>query len=265
MLVEVDLSEQTFVAKSFPTDHSIVKYSKIDFDAAGLELVNAKVGEGDDETTITVEELLEKYSSRIQIGMVHFLPKFIKLVKTFSTTDHTITIFFDVFKNKNVEELHTQAIKFDSKTLHFMVQTSNISEFEALSDDTFFNRVNAIENPMEFDITADTIKNLQSISSLFPSIDTKKDVIKFYTKKENDKWTLYAYDNTNKTYDYLLGYLKSGDGQKASIEIYRFNFFLVSGDSGEYVTLAFSASDTNKMRIQSQDANSVTIVASKSE
>lgn len=49
------------------------------------------------------------------------------------------------------------------------------------------------------------------ISSVLTNADNKgRDEIKFYSKDTNGQRALYAFDASNKSYDYLLGYFTSG-------------------------------------------------------
>ena len=47
LLLEVDLVEKAFVAKCFPPEKSIVKYSRITFEDAGYELMFINDNDGD--------------------------------------------------------------------------------------------------------------------------------------------------------------------------------------------------------------------------
>ena len=261
LLIECDLKESCFISKAFTTDHSVVKYGKISFDDAGFELLQIK---DNDKTEYSLDEWNNKHALRIKIGIFMILPKFIQVIDTFSDTDFKLNIEFDIYKNGNENEFHATSINLKSKSLKMKVKDCNISEFEQLSDDLFFNKINVIKDAMSFEIYMEAIKNLMSISSVFLT-DQKRDIIKFYTKYEDeiDKWAIYAYDQTNESYDYLLGYLKTGNGKENELSVYR-NSFLTSVNlkgNDEHIILSISPVDKITLRIESADQKSFTVLS----
>ena len=261
LLIECDLKESAFISKGFTSDHTVVKYGKITFDDAGLELLNIK---DNDKNTYTREEWLKKYDIRIKIGIFMILPKFIQVIETFNDTDFKLNIDFDIYKNGTDTEFHATSINFKSKSLKMKVKDCNISEFEQVSDDLFFNRINIIDNAMSFEISMNAIKNLMSISSVFMT-DPKRDIIKFYTKfdEDVDKWAIYAYDQGNESYDYLLGYLTNGNGVENNLPIYRNSFFTSVNikSNQESIIISLSPTEKVKLRIESTDGNSYTVLS----
>ena len=261
LLIECDLLNSCFVSKGFTSDHTVVKYGKITFEDSGLELLNIK---DNDKNVYTLEEWNNKYKERVKIGIFMILPKFIRVIDTFSDTDFNLNIEFDIYKNGNIQEFHATSINFKSKSLKMKVKDCNISEFEQVTDDLFFNKINVIDNPMSYDISMDAIKNLVSISSVFIT-DAKRDIIKFYTKfdADVDKWAIYAYDQTNESYDYLLGFLKSGTGAENNLLIYR-NSFLTSVNlkgSDENIILTLATDNKIKLRIENNNGSSYTVLS----
>lgn len=250
-----------FISKAFPENRTFVKYSKLSFDDANLEII--KLVDNDDNV-LSIDEWNKTNKQRIKVGIFLVLKKFIQVVKTFSNIDFQMIVSFDVNKSKS-NELHAQAIEFLSKTLTMHVDGCTVSEFDEITDKVFFDKVNKIESPMTFEVTKDTIKNLNSISSVF-SIDSSKDVIKFYTKKdpETNKWVLYAKDYKNNTYDYMLAYLKEGTGVKTDILILKNNFFIIAKSNDNNLLISISDITNNKIRIETTDNESITILGSLS-
>ena len=261
LLIECDLQEQCFISKCFTSDHTVVKYSKISFDDAGLEVLNLK---DNNDVAYSLEEWNEKYKVRIKIGIFLILPRFISVVDLFSNTDHKVTVEFDIYRAPVGDEFHAQCIKFKSRSNNMKVKDCNISEFEQVSDDLFFTKINVITEPMSFQLSMDVIKNLTAISSVFVT-DSKKDIIKFYTKLDEDtnKWALYAYDETNESYDYMLGFITSGEGMENSVPIYRGNFFTAINTKGgdENIVLTLDSRLKRKLRIESTDGTSYTVLS----
>lgn len=260
LLIEVDLKNQYFISKGFTSDHTVVKYGKISFSDACLNLTGIK---DDDKEVWDLERWNEEHDIRVKVGIFMILPKFIKVIDTFCGTDYKFIIEFGIFKNGNEDEYHAKSINFKSKTLTMKVKDCNISEFEQVSDDLFFNRINVIENGMSFEISMDAIKNLISISSVFVT-DAKRDIIKFYTKKDKEvnKYAIYAYDQTNGSYDYLLGYQKSGVEVENDVPIYRHCFLTATGKTGEdNIIVTLPSNNKQKMRIETLDETSYTVLS----
>ena len=144
------------------------------------------------------------------------------------------------------------------------VKDCNISEFEQVSDDLFFNRINVIAKEMSYEISMDAIKNLISISSVFVT-DPKRDIIKFYTKLDEnvDKYALYAYDQTNTSYDYLLGYQKDGVEAENDVPIYRHCFLTAVNSKGSdsSIIITLPSNNKQKLRIETVDGTSYTVLS----
>ena len=261
LLIEVDLNEKCFISKGFTPDHTVVKYGKISFDDAALELIGVK---DEDKKEYTLGEWNENHDIRIKVGIFMILPKFIKVIDTFSGTDYKFIIEFGIFKNNNEDEFHAKSINFKSKTLTMKVKDCNISEFEQVSDDLFFNRINVIAKEMSYEISMDAIKNLISISSVFVT-DPKRDIIKFYTKLDEnvDKYALYAYDQTNTSYDYLLGYQKDGVEAENDVPIYRHCFLTAVNSKGSdsSIIITLPSNNKQKLRIETVDGTSYTVLS----
>lgn len=262
LLIECDLATQEFISKGFTGDHTVVKYGKVSFANAGFEVVTIK---DNDDNNYTIDEWIANNTERIKIGIFLILPKFIQVVETFSETDYKLSVIFDVYKNGSTDEYHSKSLNFKSKSLKMKVKDCNISEFEQVSDELFFNRINLMEDAMSFEITLDAIKNLTSISSVFIT-DAKRDIIKFYTKIDEDtnKYALYAYDQSNESYDYLLGYLKSGSGVDASLAVYRNNFLNAVNTklNNNNIIISISNKTNNKLRVEAIDGTAYTVLSS---
>src|SRR5271157_2400607 len=78
LLLEIDVNNKLFIAKSYDVDKSAVKQAIIDFDDAGLELA----------------ELNEKITSRIKVGLLN-IPKLIKTFEHFNDNEFEFIINYD--------------------------------------------------------------------------------------------------------------------------------------------------------------------------
>lgn len=270
LLLEVDLGEQSFIAKCFPPEKSIVKYSKITFADAGFELTSINDNDGN-AITDWANSYGNKFESagRIKIGIYEILSKFIDVVSMFSEVDHTMTIKFDICNDvkyiqdptkKTYTEYQGETIQLKSVSLTMNIKCSVINEFfYKCDDDTFMNVVCFIKESIKFALTSETIANLIKISSVF-TVNKSRDTIKFYSKQENDKWALYAYDETNGAYDYLLGYYTEGDMCETSTVIFRENFInATKGINGE-ISITLDTKNSSRMLIDSH-ASKIVVAA----
>ena len=270
LLLEVDLVEKAFVAKCFPPEKSIVKYSRITFEDAGYELMFINDNEGNEVNDWTGSSYGTAFpsASRVKVGIYNILSKFIDVFATFSESEHIMSIKFDVCNNvkyiqdsKNIyTEYQAETITLHSMSLTLNIKCSVLSEyFYKCDDDTFMNIVCYIKESEIFELTSETISNLIKISSVF-TIDKSRDAIKFYSKKADDgNWALYAYDESNNAYDYLLGYYTEGNACETSTVIFRENF--INATKGINGIIRITLDTQNSSRILIDAGTSKIVVA----
>lgn len=267
LLLEVDLKEQAFIAKSFPSSKAVVKYSKISFEEAGYELGKLKDNSGNDFDWSNREGTA---SGRIMVGIYTILSKVTDVEAMYAETEHDMIIAFDLCKKVQyvqpsvsnpavVAEYQAETINLKSRALKMVIKCSKISEFfEKCDDDTFINRVCKIASPTSFVVTPETIANLTKISSVF-AID-KTDGIKLYSKEEDGQLMLFAYNESNGSFDYLLGYYEDGETTPASILVFKENFLnATKGLTG--TDLRFTLDTAGSSRILIENPLSKVIIA----
>lgn len=263
LLLEVDVVKKEFIAKSFPPEKLIVKYSKISFDEAGVELL----GMFDNNGVAVDPSVLSTITStgRVCMGIYTVLSKAIDVISMFSDVEHEITITFDLcqqvmyLRAKGAEpEYEATAMVLKSATLKMVISCAQLSEFfEKCNDDTFLNKVCNVSSPSVFEISSDAIQNLGKISVVFAG-DKSRDSIKFYSKEENGKLALYALDNTNMRYDYLLGYHVGGELSPTEICIFRENFMTATkGLVGDAIRFTLDTAGASRMLIETDDSKIV--------
>lgn len=267
LLIEVDLDNSSFITKSFTaSDKALVRRSIISFENAGLELDNVYIGKALEKPILPIsseseidENISLIFKQKIKVGIFMILNKFIDVVNTFSTTDYEFII--NVEENRETGNIDFQAvdIEFISKSLKMRVKCGNISEFTFITDDMFFNNIYVADKPIEFHISAETIKNLLSVSSVF-SIDAKKDIIKFYTHKVDGHLGLYAQDVTNNSYDYLLGYTEESNIE-TELKVFLSKFIVATKGSSENMVILLSSSYANRLLIDSEDRKTNTVIS----
>lgn len=266
LLVEVDLESNEFIAKSFPMDKSIVKYSKLSFEDAGYELT--AIMDNNDCLFNWQNHDLET-DGRIKIGIYEILSKVIDVVNTFSETEHEFIIDFDICNNvmymnsrsnTPIKEYQCQKLILKSMSLTMTIGCSQLSDFfQKCDDNTFLNVVCNIGSPSSYEVSIDALNNLAKISSLLTD-PKNKDIIKFYSKEENGQRALYALDENSGKYDYLLGYYTNGENGDTATSIWREKFLnATKGITDENLIITLDTAGASRILIDS--GNSKIVIA----
>lgn len=253
IVIEVDTVNSVFVAKTFTSDRSLVRYSKISFADANFELTQK-----DDDL-----------NSRVLVGIFLILTKFIKAIKTFATTNEfKMTITYDMLMIQNTEKWCSQAVVFESKTLKMQIPGSSISaiEMNPMTDETFDTKVWVAPEPVSVTLDADIIKNLVSVSDIFASSDKNSNVMEFYTKEETeDDGTktpvMFVRDPEEHSYDYRLGNIEGELTRPVSLQIYREKFLLAIKNAYDTTTITVSVATPNRILMALTDGNTKTVIA----
>lgn len=257
LLLEVDLNSSSFITKSYtPQDRALVRWSTISFENAGFEFDSIRE-ESYKGKKVKDEDSIKEH--RIKVGIFMILDKFINVINTFSSTDFKLCIIFDL--NQESNEYEAVGISLMSKTLTMHVQCSNVSEFLEITDSMFNNRIYVADSPVKFNVTAETVKNLLSISSVF-SIDQKKDIMKFYVAKNDGKIQLFAKDDTNFSYDYMLAEIDDFEGFKQTeLKVYATKFIAATKGNSDDLIVSMSMTDPSRLIIDSKDENTKTVIS----
>jgi hypothetical protein len=187
----------------------------------------------------------------------------------FSETEHEMDVNFNVNKNvmysnsrSSEQEFQAETVVLKSLSLTMSIKTAPLNEhFQKLDDNTFLNVVCKVNSPTSFEVSSDILTNLNKISSIY-SIDKSRDTIKFYSKVVDGNRALYAYDETNGSYDYLLGYFVSGEDMDTSIHIYKENFInATKALVGEKINITMDTAGSSRLLINTED-NCKIIIAS---
>jgi hypothetical protein len=273
LLIEVDIHDKKFVSKGFPDTRSIVKYDEISFENAGYELES--LIDNEEKSMLSAKKtLLAAYKNnfkdddRIKVGLYNILNKFIDVESMYSSVEHTLTLQFDESNNvkysgsnESVKQWQGEKLTLQSKSLSMTVKCSTLSDFFVFLKDTTFTTISNIDTPMHFTVTPETIANLNRVSLLFSS-DKQRSNVKLYTKKVDDNWNLYAFDATNKSYDYLLS-IADGSLEYVETELFilRENFITAAKSLDTDMVLSMSEVDPQKLLIET--TTSKTLVAAQ--
>lgn len=251
LLIEIDVKNECFVAKTHSNEKTVVKFGTIPFKTAGFEATEII---GARNKKIAVDEWLETLEEdvRIKLGISLQLAKFIDVIDLFGGSNQ-FTAEIEFSEN---DDYVAQKIQFKSSALIMTVAGSLMSEFVYISDAQFKNQIAKLNNPMTFEINRDARLMLQKISSIF-STDQKKDIIDFYTKIEDGTCVLYAYDRNNHSYDFKLGYLVPDCSTQAEVRypVSRSNFIIATkSDNAQSSMITLQGSeDGNKIKVWNSD------------
>lgn len=265
LLIEIDTARQQFVAKVFSPGRDIVKYGKLDFSEAGLEVVAVK-DKTQKKVTLVEWNTENADNKRIFFPILQQLKKFIDVVSYFSTCEN---YKLNIKYSEVDANLLVSKAEFKSLAATMYVSSSELTEFNEiitkLTDENFVNRVAAIPNPMTFSVDMDVLKTLIGMSNIY-STDAKKDILSFQTKKDGDNWVLHAIDHTGGTYDVKLAYLNQEceNPVETVLPIVRANLITATKNDGDSLTLTLEGvegAEGKKIRIES-GAMFTTIIAS---
>lgn len=267
LLVEIDLESKEFIAKSFPQDKSVVKYAKLSFEDAGYEYSYVH-NNGEDFDWAQREATND---GRVKLGVYNVLGKFIDVVSMFDGSEHEMVVNFDICNNvlywgakKAEKEYQAETTVFHSKALTMTVKNSQISEFfQKCDDETFLTRVCNIGSPSTYEVNTTVLGNLSKIASVFAA-DKSRDLIKFYSKDVDGVLGLYAYDETNGSFDYLLGYYAAGQQGQTSTTIFKENFLnATKGLTAETLEITLDTAGASRILVDAGNSK-VVIAAAKS-
>ena len=264
LLMEIDTASQQFVAKVFSNGRDVVKYGKLDFSDAGLEVTGVK---DKSQKKISLEEWnAQNEGKRIFFPILKTLKKFIEVVSLFKGSEnYKLNVKF----TESDDRLLVSKAEFKSLALTMNVGSSELTEFAdiitKLTDDNFRNKVSAIPNPMTFTVIPDALKTLFVASNIY-SNDPKKDILSFQTKKVGDAWALYAVDHSNGIYNYNLGFMNQEceNPVETALPIVRENLITAAKNDAESLVITLEGiegAEGKKVRIDS-GSTFITIIAS---
>lgn len=267
LLVEIDLSEDLFIAKSFTADKTIVKYGQISFELCNLTVLS--INDGDKKYSNT--EWIQEHKQRVYMGFLNNLDSFIRQIEFFSTEDvYKIIIRFEEENVDGAGKLYcANKVEFKSRSMNMLAPVYSVSEFtlNLLDDNKFFKGVANIPNPLTFELGPDTNTVLIKASEIH-SKDAKKDIIKFIISDEDGGWCLRAQDHTNNLYDYKMsGHIVDGSSTPAASvsPVTRANYVIANkGDkSGNcFITLSTDPTVSNgRLKLVTGDGQFTTVIA----
>jgi hypothetical protein len=147
VLLEVDKDNREFVAKIHNDERSVVKFSRISFENAGLELI----------TKDTINQ-------RIKVG-IYSIPRLIKSIEQFSSEGFTMGFKYDELIGENAG-LVGVGILLKDPSLKLIVDCTSLHIFKYLSDEQFLNKIAKVTPLTTFELTGFMIDKINSLSAL---------------------------------------------------------------------------------------------------
>jgi len=222
LLLEIDLQQSLFLAKSYNAERSVVKFSKITFEDAGLTLKH-EISEAD----------------IVKIG-IYNITRIIKLIDQFKDTQFEIIIDYETVNldTKDTEETGSKIV-LKNKQLKISEDCTSLRAFRYISNEVFENNIANVDDIYaKFNLTKEITDKINSLSSL----DIDSDYIDF--KKSSH---IYA---AGKTFELKIGDIENEwDGETISVKIFKNkintidaeNYVITMGDD----RLIFTSNDQN--------------------
>lgn len=226
LLLEIDIKNKCFIAKTFVEDRSTVKRSSLSFENANLHY------KGDNINKI------------IKCGLMD-VTKLMSILNLVNNTDFKITLIFtEILSSNNDKELVCTNIVINNKTVKFNIDCMSIRTFTYLSDDKF-RSVIMDEDEMEdivcsFNITTNEMTEIKKLCSFnkdmqFISFSKKNNNIYVTEKSFDYKLETILNKNTDDNADIKLFKLQlskvEDDNYKVTMKNYRIIFESLSGDT----------------------------------
>ena len=191
LLLEVDSNAQEFIAKTYNQERSVVKFSKISFEDAGLEMTS----KGSIET-------------RIKVGIFH-IPRLIKSMEHFVSEEFYFGFKYDEVIGEDAGLVGT-GILMKNSSLKMNLSCTPLHIFKYISDTLFLKTIAHIDPAVSFELPSMKIEKINSLCTL----DNEHEYIEFITKGGN-------LSVKGKTFELALS--ESGKAQTA-ISIYKAQF-----------------------------------------
>jgi hypothetical protein len=218
LLLEVDEVENLFLAKTYNEERSVVKFSKIKFDEAGLKLKPSAE------------------PKRVKVG-IYNIARLMKIMDQFNDEEFTFTINYDEIVGETTEHAGLSLL-LKNKNLKMTVECTSLNIFKYISDELFIDTIAALDDVVaKFELSAPNIEQVNSLCNL-----DSEDKFMEFKNAEN----VYV---SGKTFDLLIGENPSGENQESSINVFKEQFESIDVENyhvrmGED-RLVFASSDDN--------------------
>lgn len=190
LLLEIDEVGKEFIAKTYNPEKSVVKFSRISFEDAGLELSSKP-----------------SLDQRIKVGIFH-IPRLIKSLDHFVAEEFYLGFKYDEVIGENAGFAGI-SILIKNSSLKMNLNCTPLHIFKYISDNLFLTNIANIDPAVSFEFSSEKIEKINSLCNL----DNEYKFIDF--KAKDNKLAVRG-----KTFEFKLA-----DAQKNSnITIYKEQF-----------------------------------------
>jgi len=175
LLLEIDESNKEFLAKTYNPEKSVVKFSRISFEEAGLELSSKP-----------------SLKTRIKVGIYH-IPRLMKSLEHFVAEEFYLGFKYDEVIGEDAGFVGT-SILLKNSFLKMNLNCTPLHIFKYISDNLFITNIAQISPDVSFELPSLKIEKINSICNL----DNEYRFLDFKTK--NNKLNVRG-----KTFEFVLG------------------------------------------------------------
>ena len=147
LLLEIDQTKSSFIAKTYNEERSVVKMSTIKFDEAGL-------------TTKP-----NKDTKRIKVGIFN-ISRLIKIMEQFNDDEFTLTIEYQDLVGDGDTQYAGEKILLKNKSLKMNVDCTSLNIFKYITDELFTGTIANIVTIGEFGLTKANLEKINGLNAL---------------------------------------------------------------------------------------------------
>jgi len=140
VLIEIDESSNSLIAKSYNEERSVVKKSSVKFDVAGLFYKKSKD------------------QKRIKAG-IYSISRLIKILDHFNDGEFTITVNYDSVTSDTSIDFVATDIVCKNDNLKMIIECTPLSIFKYITDDLFDNQIAFTDSNENITFTSKDISN----------------------------------------------------------------------------------------------------------
>lgn len=198
LLLEIDKSNNEFIAKTYNEEKSVVKFSKLSFNDGNFEPTSNS-----------------SPNQRLKFG-IHSLKKLTKTLSHFSDGEFKFIFKYDkLVENDSSETLSGTSMLLKNNNLKVNINCTPLNIFKYIGDELIHENIANTESLLSFNIQREMIEKIVSLISL----DTEYKYLKFLTKEKK----IYA---KSKSFEYVIEENSKGKNnvQDEEIEILKDQF-----------------------------------------
>ena len=228
LLLEIDTKKRAFVAKTFTEDKAAVRFASITFEDANISIVS-DTGEA------------ERGDSRIKVGILIQLKKFIQIVERFGSecdkegkSNFDIIVRYEplVHQDSSVDFVSTH-IFFSSDSLKMKMSGFRIEDLSYLSDEVFANNIFNLSDSVSVEISSAKIMDIIKTSEII-KMDPRKDGLVFFVdgnvlKVKNQEFV----EGEDPDFVLTIGELDHTPDYEINVPVYREKFIKMLDKSNE--------------------------------